>query len=71
MRTSKKFRFGRGTGEVLWEMFNLFNTVNFNNYQGNQSAAAGQTAIGIATGFGRPLQAFDAFQAQLGLKLTF
>lgn len=71
LRASKKFHFGRGTGEVLWEMFNLFNTVNFNNYQGNQSATAGQTSIGIPTGFGRPLQAFDAFQAQLGLKLTF
>ena len=23
--------------EVLWEMFNVFNTVNFTNYQGNQS----------------------------------
>jgi hypothetical protein len=71
VRVSKKFRFGRGSGEVLWEMFNLFNTVNFNNYQGNQSSAAGQTSTGIATGFGRPLQAFDAFQAQLGFKLTF
>ena len=71
MRVSKKFTIGRGTGEVLWEMFNLFNTVNFNNYQGNQSAAPGQTAIGIPTGFGRPQQAFDAFQAQLGLKLRF
>ena len=49
----------------------LFNTVNFNTYQGNQSAAAGQTAIGIPTGFGRPLQAFDAFQAQLGFKFRF
>ena len=71
LRASKKFNFGRGSGEVLWEMFNLFNTVNFNNYQGNQSAAAGQTSIGIPTGFGRPLQAFDAFQAQLGFKLRF
>ena len=71
MRVSKKFVMGRSTGEVLWEMFNLFNAVNFNNYQGNQSAAPGQTSTGIPTGFGRPLQAFDAFQAQLGFKLTF
>jgi hypothetical protein len=52
-------------------MFNLFNTVNFNNYQGNQSAQPGFTATGIPTGFGHPRQAFDAFQGQLGVKLTF
>lgn len=71
IRTSKKITIGRVSGELLWEMFNVFNTVNFNNYQGNQSSAAGQTATGIPTGFGRPRQAFDPFQAQLGLKLTF
>lgn len=72
VRVSKRFRFrGGAQAEVLWEMFNLFNTVNFNNYQGNQSAQAGVTATGIPTGFGRPRQAFDAFQGQLGLKLTF
>ncbi len=71
MRVSKKFTFGAAQAEVLWEMFNLFNTVNFNNYQGNQSAQPGSTAIGIPTGFGRPRQAFDAFQGQLGVKLTF
>ncbi len=71
IRTSKKVTIGRVSGELLWEMFNVFNTVNFNNYQGNQSSAAGQTATGIPTGFGRPRQAFDPFQAQLGLKLTF
>jgi hypothetical protein len=72
MRVSKKFRFGKtANAEVLWEMFNLFNTVNFNNYQNNQSATPGRTAKGIATGFGEPRQAFDAFQGQLGLKFTF
>ncbi|HYU80958.1 MAG TPA: carboxypeptidase regulatory-like domain-containing protein [Vicinamibacterales bacterium] len=71
MRLSKKFSFGKARAEVLWEMFNLFNTVNFNNFQGNQSAAPGTTATGIPTGFGRPRQAFDAFQGQLGLKLMF
>ena len=71
IRTSKRVTIGRVSGEILWEMFNLFNTVNFNNFQGNQSSAAGVTATGIATGFGRPRQAFDPFQAQLGLKLTF
>lgn len=71
MRVSKKVNLGRATGEVLWEMFNLFNTVNFNNYQGNRSAARGVTSTGIPTGFGQPLQAYDAFQGQLGFKLTF
>ena len=71
MRLSKKFDFGRTRAEVLWEMFNLFNTVNFTNYQGNQSAQQGVTGTGIPTGFGRPRQAFDPFQAQLGFKLTF
>ena len=72
MRVSKKVRFGRtANAEVLWEMFNLFNTVNFNNYQNNQSATAGFTSTGIPTGFGQPRQAFDAFQGQLGVKLTF
>lgn len=71
LRLSKRFDLGRVRAEVLWEMFNLFNTVNFTNYQGNQSAQPGVTATGIPTGFGRPRQAFDSFQAQLGLKLTF
>ncbi|HXG89148.1 MAG TPA: carboxypeptidase regulatory-like domain-containing protein [Vicinamibacterales bacterium] len=71
MRVSKKLTLGRITGELLWEMFNVFNTVNFNNYQGNQLSTPGVTSIGIPTGFGQPRQAFDAFQGQLGLKLTF
>lgn len=71
LRLSKKFDFRRVRAEVLWEMFNLFNTVNFTNYQGNQSAAPGVTGTGIPTGFGRPRQAFDPFQAQLGFKVTF
>jgi hypothetical protein len=72
MRMSKKFRFGKtANAEVLWEMFNLFNTVNFNNYQGNRASTPGLTATGIPTGFGQPRQAFDAFQGQLGVKFTF
>jgi Carboxypeptidase regulatory-like domain/TonB-dependent Receptor Plug Domain len=71
IRTSKRFSFGRVSGEILWEMFNVFNTVNLNNFNGNQSSAAGQTATGRPTGFGQARQAFDPFQAQLGFKLTF
>jgi hypothetical protein len=71
LRTSKRITIGRVSGEILWEMFNVFNTVNFNNYNGNQSTAPGVTSTGIPTGFGRPRQAFDPFQAQIGFKLTF
>ncbi|MGE3273638.1 MAG: carboxypeptidase regulatory-like domain-containing protein [Vicinamibacterales bacterium] len=71
VRLSKRFDFGRASGEILWEMFNVFNTVNFNNYQGNRRAAPGVTSTGIPTGFGQPRQAFDAFQGQLGFKLIF
>lgn len=71
MRLSKRLTVGRFSGELLWEMFNIFNTVNFNNFNGNQSSAAGQTTTGIPTGFGRPRGASDPFQAQLGFKLTF
>ena len=57
---------------LLWEMFNVFNTVNLNNFNGNQSSAAGADGDRHRpTGFGRPRQAFDPFQAQLGFKLTF
>ncbi|MFN8059721.1 MAG: carboxypeptidase regulatory-like domain-containing protein [Vicinamibacterales bacterium] len=72
LRLSKRFHLhGAAQAEVLWEMFNVFNTVNFNSYQGNQSANSSVTATGIPTGFGRPQQAFDPFQAQFGLKFTF
>jgi hypothetical protein len=71
LRTSKRVTIGRVSGEILWEMFNVFNTVNLNNFNGNQSAAPGVTAIGRPTGFGQARQAFDPFQAQLGFKLTF
>jgi hypothetical protein len=71
LRISKQFAVGQGHIDVLWEMYNLFNTVNFNNYQGNMRSAAGFTSTGIPTGFGQPRSAFDAFQGQLGLKITF
>lgn len=71
LRLSKRLALGRFQGEILWEMFNVFNTVNFTNYNGNQSAAPGVTASGIPTGFGQPRQASDPLQGQLGFKLTF
>jgi hypothetical protein len=46
----------------MWEMFNMFNTVNFfSNYSGNMRS----------TTFGKPNGAFDPFQGQLGIRLTF
>ncbi len=68
LRLSKKVTFGRFTGEVLWEMFNLFNTVNFNNYNGNMSSAQGVTATGRPTGFGQPRQAFESVPGAAGVQ---
>ena len=62
LRSSKRFATSEHTRlEVLWEMFNVFNTVNFANYNGNQAS----------TTFGQPRFAFDPFQGQLGIKFTF
>jgi len=63
IRVSKKFAFSERTNlEVMWEMFNMFNTVNFfSNYSGNMRS----------TTFGKPNGAFDPFQGQLGIRLTF
>lgn len=47
--------------EVLWEMFNLFNTVNFGNYDGNMRS----------TRFAQPRFAAAPFQGQLGVRLDF
>ena len=47
--------------EVLWEMFNVFNTVNFGNYDSNMRS----------TRFGQPRFAAAPFQGQLGLRLDF
>jgi len=62
LRASKRIRIReKATVEVLWEMYNLFNTVNFGSYVGNQRSAI----------FGQPQLAFDPFQAQFGLKFSF
>jgi hypothetical protein len=62
LRSSKRFSTSEHTRlEVLWEMFNVFNAVNFANYNGNQAS----------TTFGQPRFAFDPFQGQLGFKFTF
>jgi hypothetical protein len=47
--------------ELMFEMFNLFNTVNNGGYIGNQRAV----------NFGQPTVAFAPFQRQLGVRLDF
>lgn len=61
LRISRMFDLGRRRVEVLWEMFNLFNTTNLGSYIGNQRAVD----------FGRPTVALAPLQGQLGLRLTF
>jgi hypothetical protein len=71
LRASKRFPIRTAQIEILWEMFNVFNTVNLVNYNGNQSSLPGQTAIGRPTGFGQARTALDPFQGQLGVKVSF
>src|SRR5207247_1919542 len=65
LRTSKKFVFKESKNiEVLWEMFNVFNTQNLIQYNSRADPS------NLAT-FGQPTSALDAFQGQFGLKFTF
>jgi len=62
LRTSKKFRIHeKAQVEVLWEMYNVFNTVNFLQYTGNMRSSL----------FGKPSAARDPFQGQIGAKFSF
>jgi hypothetical protein len=62
MRLSKTLNLG-GTRSVdlLWEMDNIFNTVNYGGYIGNQRSKS----------FGQPTYALTPFQGQLGLRFNF
>ena len=61
-RFGKRFNFGESMSlQVTWEMYNLFNRVNFASFNGNMRS----------TTFGKPANALDPFQAQLGIKFTF
>ena len=61
-RVSKKFFLDDTKNfEVLWEMFNIFNTANLSNYQGNE----------LSSTFGKARAALAPFQAQLGFRFTF
>jgi len=62
LRLTKKFIFQETRSvEVLWEMFNVFNTANLVNYNGNARAATFRQARG----------SLPPFQAQFGAKLVF
>jgi hypothetical protein len=62
LRVSKIFVFrGERRVELLWEMFNLLDTVNFGGYDGNQRS----------TRFAQPRFAGAPFQGQLGIRLDF
>jgi len=62
LRLTKKF-FLRETKnvELMWEMFNLFNTANLADYNGNERA----------TTFRQARSALSPFQAQLGVRFAF
>ena len=62
LRLTKKFFLDEVKNvEVMWEMFNVFNTANLTDYNGN----------GLASTFRQPRAALPPFQAQLGVRLTF
>ena len=62
VRLSKRFFVSEASNvEVLWEMFNLFNTANVVNFNGNQRSST----------FGKGRAALAPFQAQLGFRFTF
>jgi hypothetical protein len=62
LRVSKKVFFDRTRNvELMWEMFNVFNTANLADYNGNAQAST----------FGQPRAALSPFQAQLGMRLSF
>ena len=62
LRLSKRFFIDETKNvEVLWEMFNMFNTANLLRFNGNESSVS----------FGQARSVLRPFQAQLGLKFTF
>jgi len=62
LRLSKRFFIDDTKNiEVLWEMFNLFNTANVVNFNGKQTSST----------FAKGRAALAPFQAQLGFRLTF
>ncbi|MGE3508590.1 MAG: carboxypeptidase regulatory-like domain-containing protein [Vicinamibacterales bacterium] len=62
VRVTKKFFLGETRNiELMWEMFNLFNTVNLADFNGNERAST----------FRQARAALPPFQAQLGVRFAF
>ena len=62
LRLSKTFRFGEYRRlQLIAEAFNVFNTVNFNSFNGNERSEL----------FMQPTQALNPFQAQFGVRFDF
>ena len=62
LRVTRKFFLDETKNiEVIWEMFNLFNTRNLTDYNGNERA----------TTYGQARSALSPFQAQLGIRFAF
>lgn len=61
LRLGKSVQVGGRRLELMFEMFNLFNSVNAGTYIGNQKAV----------NFGQPTVALAPFQGQLGVRVSF
>jgi hypothetical protein len=62
LRVTKRFVLDETKNiEVMWEMFNLFNTRTLTDYNGNR----------LATTHGQARAALPPFQAQLGIRFAF
>jgi outer membrane receptor protein involved in Fe transport len=61
LRVGKNFKFGHYSATFFWEMFNVFNTVNYIQYQGNQ----------LSTSYELPQGAEPMRRQQVGLRFDF
>ena len=61
LRVGKNFKFGRYSATLFWEMFNVFNTVNYIQYQGNQ----------LSSSYQLPQGALPMRRQQVGLRFDF
>ena len=62
LRLTKKFFLRETTNvEIIWEMFNIFNTANLTDYNGNERA----------TTFRQARTVLPPFQAPFGVRLSF
>lgn len=61
LRLGRSFRFGTRQLDLMWEMFNLTNRANYNNYIGAVASPF----------FQQPVQALAPFQGQFGVRFNF